>query len=66
MFNKRSHFSDYIKDWYNPVEYDLKLYEKILQEVNKYNFTNLKDEELKDITCKIKSRIRHGEPMPQT
>jgi len=41
MFNKRSHFSDYIKDWYNPVEYDLKLYEKILQEVNKYNFTNL-------------------------
>jgi len=65
MFNKLSHFSDYIKDWYNPVEYDLKPYEKILQEINKYDFNNLKDEELKDISCKIQSGIQHGESMDQ-
>ena len=65
MFNKLSHFSDYIKDWYNPVEYDLKPYEKILQEINKYDFTSLKDEELIDISCKIKSGITNGESMDQ-
>ena len=65
MFNKLRHFSDYIKDWYNPVEYDLKPYEKILQEINKYDFTNVKDEKLKDISFKIKSAIQHGESMDQ-
>lgn len=65
MFNKQSHFRDYIKDWYNPVEYDLRPYEKILLEINKYDLTHLKDNELRDISYKIKSKIQDGVSIDQ-
>lgn len=61
MFFKHGHFNDYIRDWYNPVEYDIKPYEKMLQEVNKYKLNHLSDNELKEISRKLKRSIQNGE-----
>ncbi|MCQ1529679.1 accessory Sec system translocase SecA2 [Lutispora saccharofermentans] len=63
MLKKLRHFNDFIKDWYNPVEYDLKLYYKILNEINDIKLKTLSDNELKTVSRKLKQRAQKGESL---
>lgn len=61
MFKKLGYFNDFVKDWYNPVEYDLKPYYKILNEINDIKINALSDNELKSISRKLKQQAERGE-----
>lgn len=61
MYKNQGHLNDYIRDWYNPVEYDIKPYEKMLHEVSKYKLNHLSDNGLKEISFRLKRSIQCGD-----
>lgn len=60
MLEKLTKFVRAIRNIQSPVEYNLELYQKVLQEINTVQFNSLSDNRLQEISAELRSRSRAG------
>ena len=60
MFNKLLKLIDSTGNLYNPIEYDLEIYEEVLKEIKNIKLESLSDYQLKEISIRLRKQARSG------